>query len=135
MTATTVVLDSPEAIQRHLRDGIGREDFAVPGVRFVVCDDRNEVRAHFHVSETPPAASFDDCTCVVGVFAGAVADFGGDNAMLVALTRRGEPTLTPPDRRWFHAVRQVCAERQVRMLGVHVVTPKGQREVQLDDAL
>jgi hypothetical protein len=135
MTTSTVFLDSPEAICQHLRHGIPWEDFDVPGVRFIACDEHNEVRAHFHVAETPPEATFDDCAFLTSVFVEGMSGSGPDNALLVALTRRGAPTLTPADRRWFRAVHQVCAEHRLRLLGVHVVTPRGSREMVLDDVI
>jgi hypothetical protein len=60
---------------------------------------------------------------------------GGDGAVLVALTRPGPVTITGSDGQWFRAAHQICAEQEARLLGVHVVTPRGQREVVLDDAL
>ena len=39
------------------------------------------------------------------------------------------------DAVWVRVARAVCADRGVRLLGVHVLTPHGQREVNLDDAL
>ncbi|GEM_PF-1641063 len=135
MTRSTVVLDSPEAIQRHLRCDIEPDDFDNPGVRFVLCDGRNEVRAHFHITDAPPDATEDDYAFMVSVFAQGMANDGDDGAMLLALTRPGPPTLSQGDRLWFRAAHEVCAEHDVRLLGVHVVTPRGQREVLLDDAL
>lgn len=135
MTANTVVLDSPNAIHNHLRCAIAAEDFHVPGVRFIACDERNEVRAHFHVSDVPPHATLADCAFMASVFAEGMARSGPDTAMVVALTRLGATSLTDADRCWFRALRQACAQHGVRLLGVHVVTPRGVREVVLDDAL
>jgi hypothetical protein len=135
MTASSVILDSPEAIRRHLTDDISRHEFDFPGVRFVLCDDRNEVRAHVHVSDTPPDADVDEYRQVVSTLAEGVARAGDDNAMLLAVLRAGAPVLVRADRVLYRAARSVCAEHRVRLLGVHIVTPHGQREVLLDDAL
>ena len=69
MTASHVFLDSPESIQRHLRNDIERYEFDCPGVRFVLCDDRNEVRAHVHIADTPPEADHDEYELVVSTMA------------------------------------------------------------------
>jgi len=58
----------------------------------------------------------------------------GGCALLIALTRPGPTTLVAADRRWFQVAHLWCAEHEVRLLGVHVVTPRGQRELVLDDA-
>ncbi len=134
MTKTTI-LNSPEAIRRHLRCDIEPDDLDLPGLRFVVCDEHNEVRAHFHITDAPPDASEDDAALMVSVFAQGMSNVGGSGAMLLALTRPGPPTLSAADRLWFRTAHAVCAEHDVRLLGVHVVTPRGQREVLLDDVL
>jgi len=135
MTQFKVVLDSPAAIRSHLRYGIEPEGFNTVGVRFVLCDPENVVRAHFHMTEIPVNADDVDCAEKVTLFARTLADGFSGAAILLALTRPGPPTLTQSDRRWFRAAHKVCALHEVRLLGVHVVTPRGQREVVLDDAL
>lgn len=135
MTSPLVILDSPQAIRRHLRSGIGPHEFDAPGVRFVLCDRRNEVRAHIHVSDPPPATDVEEFRMVAGTLAEGVARTGDGNGMLLALIRSGAPTLLPEDKVWFRVACSVCAEHKVRLLGVHIVTPHGQREVLLDDAL
>jgi hypothetical protein len=135
MTESTVILDSPESIRQHLRRDIGRHEFDDPGVRFVLCDDRNEVRAHVHVGDTPPEVDLAASRRVVALMADGLTSAGDDGAMLLAVMRAGAPTLAPSDAVWFRVARAVCADRGVRLLGVHVLTPHGQREVNLDDAL
>ncbi len=129
-----VFLHSPEAIARHLRRDIEPEGFDSNGVRFVLCDNRNQVLCHCHVGEIPFDISSAECNRTLSLFAHTLSS-GGDGAILLALTRPGPPTLMPADARWFRAARRACAEHAVRLLGVHVVTPRGQREVVLDDVL
>jgi hypothetical protein len=126
-----IVLNSPAAIERHLRHGIEPEGFDSNGIRFVFCDNRNRVLIHCHVGEVPADVGPTVCARTISTL---VHNLSG-GAMLVALTRPGPPTLTAADGRWFRAAHEVCAEHEVRLLGVHVVTPRGQREVVLDDAL
>ena len=134
MRHNTVVLDTPEAIERHLGVAIEPAGFDDPAVRFVLCDGANQVLAHCHVRALPADLSAADCARALSVFVGVLAD-GGDGALLLALLRPGPPSLCPADGLWFRTAHEVCAEHRVRLLGVHVVTPHGQREVRWDDAL
>ena len=131
---TKVFLHSPEAIARHLRRDIEPDGFDSNGARFVLCDNRNQVLVHCHVGDVPTDISPSECVRTLSLFAHTISA-GGDGALLVALTRPGPPTLTPADARWFRAAHRACAEHEVRLLGVHIVTPHGLREVVLDDAL
>ena len=135
MTASHVFLDSPESIQRHLRDDIERYEFDCPGVRFVLCDDRNEVRAHVHIADTPTEPDHDEYELVVSTMAESLAHTGDDPAMLLALMRPGTPSLTPSDGCGSGSPTMSAPTTGVRLLGVHVLTPHGQREINLDDAL
>jgi hypothetical protein len=126
-----VVLDSPAAIERHLRRNIEPEGFASFGIRLVFCDHRNRVFWHCHVGEVPRDLGSLACAQTISTLTHSFLP----DAMLVALTRPGPPMLTAADGRWFRAAHEVCAVHEVRLLGVHIVTPRGQREVLLDDAL
>lgn len=57
-----------------------------------------------------------------------------DGGLLVALTRPGSATVRLADRLWFHAVHAVARRADIAVVGVWVVTPVGERAVQLDDA-
>ena len=134
MDGSSVFLDSPEAIRRHLGQDL-TVDTDRPGACFVLCDDRNEVRAHCHVVNAPAEVPPDEYGRVVSVFVQPLARQGLSNAILLALIRSGPPTVAAGDRDWFMAMRDACAEHSVRFLGLHVVTPRGQREIVLDDVL
>ena len=125
------VLDSPEAIEAHLAEAIEEWERGRRGVRFVLCDARNEVRVHCPVDDLPPQAAPADCEHAVSLFAGALADSEPDGGLLVALTRPGSGTVDEPDRVWFRAAHEVCARAGVRLLGVHLLTPTHQREIVL----
>jgi hypothetical protein len=135
MTDMTPVLGTPSAIRDHLRHAIEPAGFAANGVRFVLCDGDNGVLAHCHVGQVPPDVDLADCVRTVSDVVRAVARGTPGGGVLVALTRPGRPIFVPTDRHWFRAARSTCAEHAVRLLGVHVVTPRGQRELVLDDAL
>jgi len=129
------VLNSLEAIDAHLSASIEPWERGSHGVRFVLCDAGNQVRVHYPVDHLPAAADPADAAHAVSVFAGALAERADDGAMLVVLTRPGSSAVSDPDRVWFHAAHQVCAEVGVRLIGVHLMTPADQRPIQLDDAL
>ncbi len=133
MTDKEILLDSPEAIRHHLSHTVEPE--SGHGVRMVLCDDRNAVLTHVHIGEAPPNPDDDECAKIVTPFAHAMCGGPASGAMVLALTRPGPPTLSAADRRWFRTAHKVCAIHDIRLLGVHVVTPRGVREVLLDDAL
>ena len=129
------VLDSPDAIRDHLEDAIEPAERGRRGVRFVLCDAGNRVLVHCPVEDIPDDSQPDDCEQTVSVFATALTGTAGDGAMLVVLTRPGAALVTDADRQWFRAAHAVCAEYGVRLLGVHLMTRRQQREIVLDDAL
>jgi hypothetical protein len=134
MTDDDTLLDSPDAIRRHLAVELAVTGFMDRGLRVVLCGERNEVLLHCHVGDLPPELSESECAKALCPLAHPLGG-GLAGAMLVALTRPGPLVLTAGDRRWFRVAHAVCADHEVRMLGVHLVTPHGQREVVLDDAL
>jgi len=134
MTESLAILDSPGAIREHLWFVIGLAGAESNAVCFVVCDHRNVVLGHVH-AVGPPGPDDVECARVVSTVAQPLSWAPGGAAVLLALTRPGPKTLIPSDRRWYRAVHEICARHEVRMLGVYVVTPRGHREVLLDDAL
>jgi|ERR1700730_13581371 len=126
-----VFLDSHNEIERLLIRDVDPVHRDPNAVRFVLCDDRCKVLRHFQVDDIPPDIDRADCELIVTPFTHALS--GG--ALLVAVTRPGPTALTPTDRQWLRVARESCATHEVRLLGVHVVTPRGRREVVLDDVL
>jgi hypothetical protein len=129
-----VFLRSSAAIARYLRRDVEPDGIASQGALFVLCDNRNLVLAHCHVDEIPPDLDCGERDRMVSLFAHLLAE-GGDGALVLALTRPGWVQLTAADICWFWAARRACAMHEVRLLGVYLVTPRGHREVVLDDAL
>lgn len=132
MDQQSVFLDSPQAISQHLEEDIPRHEFDRPGLRFVVCDERNRVHTHLHVDDVPPDR--EEIKHAVNTMVGVTGEFPGMGMVVVAM-RPGIPTLTAADGVLYHAAHAACAKHGVRLLGVHVLTPHGRREVRLDDAL
>ncbi|MGF1661261.1 MAG: hypothetical protein ACFCVG_02105 [Kineosporiaceae bacterium] len=52
--------------------------------------------------------------------------------MLVAVARRSGRSIRPEGRAWLRAAVRACADGP-RLLGVHVITPEGSREVPAQD--
>lgn len=139
-----VWLDSPTAIEQHLRQDIPEYDLQEPGVRFILCDDDNQVLMHTHVTSSDMEEDVGDepddglgtgPDATIVRWVNAIGGHGLVGGLLLALTRPGSPALTRSDRECFKAAHHVCAEQSVRLLGVHVVTPRGQRAIRLDDVL
>jgi hypothetical protein len=131
----TPVLDTPEAIHEHLEIALDPDDRATRGVRFVLCDADNRVMVHCPVDDVPLDVDVEDCKQFVSVFASALAEGDEGGAILVALTRPGTSTITEEERSWFRATHEICAENRVRVLGVHLLTPREHREIHPDDAI
>ena len=131
----TPVLDTPEAIREHLEIALDPSDRGQRGVRFVLCDADNRVMVHCPVDDVPADVDAEDCAHFVSVFASALAEGDEGGGILVALTRPGAGTITEVDRTWFRVTHEVCAENKVRVLGVHLLTPREHREIYPDDAI
>jgi hypothetical protein len=131
----TPVLDTPDAIREHLEIALDPGDRGTQGVRFVLCDADNRVMVHCPVDDVPADVELEDCKRFVSVFASALAEGDEGGALLVALTRPGTATIGEVDRAGFRATHEVCAENRVRVLGVHLLTPREHREIHPDDAI
>jgi hypothetical protein len=131
----TPVLDTPKAIREHLEIALDPEDRRRRGVRFVLCDADNRVMVHCPVDDVPEELAAAECAQFVSVFASALAEGDEAGGILVALTRPGSSTVVDVDRRWFRAVHEVCSANGVRVLGVHLLTPREHREIHPDDAI
>lgn len=131
----TPVLNTPEAIREHLEIALDPGDRGHRGVRFVLCDADNRVMVHCPVDDVPADVDAEDCAHFVSVFASALAEGDEGGGILVALTRPGAATITDVDRTWFRVTHEVCAENGVRVLGVHLLTPREHREIHPDDGL
>jgi hypothetical protein len=131
----TPVLDTPEAIHEHLEIALDPVDRGRRGVLFVLCDADNRVMVHCPVEDVPASLNVDACRNFVSVFASALAEGDEGGAMLVAVTRPGAATITEQERAWFRATHETCAQNRVRVLGIHLLTPRDHREIHPDDAI
>jgi hypothetical protein len=140
MDKQLVWLDSPREIERHLSRNIPEYDLTEPGLRFILCDGDNEV---FYEAQCGELDQPDEDGLVhppEETVAAFIRDVLGEHfppeiGLLLALTRPRGLAVTDDDRACFRAARSACAHEHVRLMGVHVVTPRGQRELTVDDVL
>jgi len=94
----------------------------------LVCDETDRLRVPMVVDDVPvtvpPATEQTALTRLVDDLASLDADL----SVLVAIARDGGLSVTAADRAWAEAIATAAAGR-VRLLGVHVVTLDGSREV------
>lgn len=136
MTETMVKLDTAEAVRQHLDVAVSEPERRERAVRLVLCGLENEVLVHCVVGGDEKDAPRDvpARARMITVFARELSSARGSGAIVVVVTRPGPVTIGENERMWFRAAHQVCAELGVRLLGVHLMTPRGQREVSHDDA-
>ncbi len=96
----------------------------------LLCDDDDRMRVPVVVGDLPAALSDDDRRQTV---AKVVAVLKGRGAVLVAVARRSGLSIRSEDRAWRRAAERACADGP-RLLGVHVITLDGSREVPAEAA-
>ena len=133
MTSEAFVRD---VIAEHVERVITQDQRSQHSVWFIVCDrSPTDYVVHLPVDEIPPNATDEECRFIAGFFADTVAHLNVQTGMAVVLTRPGAPVVAESDRRWYRAIRDSCAEHGVRLLGVHLLTPGGSRELFFDDVM
>jgi hypothetical protein len=92
----------------------------------LLCDEEDRLLQPVAISELDEIRSEAErdrgLSTVIGVL-------GHPGSVLVALARPDGLSIREDDVRWRAACVRVCAEHDVRLLGVHVVTCDGSREV------
>jgi hypothetical protein len=132
MTSKAFVRD---VLAEHIERVVTREQRSRRSVCFIACNRSPTDRVlYLPVDELPPNSTDEECRFIAGFFADAVAELGW-TGMAVVLTRPGGPTVANVDRRWYGAVRDSCGEHGLRLLGMHLLTPGGSRELFLDDVI
>ena len=133
MTSEAFVRD---VIAEHIEEVVTRDQRFQRSVWFIACDrSPTDYLVHLPVDEIPPNATDEECRFIAGFFADTVSQLNVQTGMAVVLTRPGAPVVAEADRRWYRAVRDSCADHDLRLLGVHLLTPGGSRELFLDDIM
>jgi hypothetical protein len=101
------------------------------GLAVLMCDLEGRLLQPVMVGELESGLSEDDYVQMVGTFAELMA---GSGSLLLAIARRDGLSLTADDRAWCRAACRACSAAGVELLGFHVVTMSGSREVPADIA-
>jgi hypothetical protein len=123
---TEIPLTEPAFVADVLDMCVFQRDRHRGALVLLLCDDEARLVQPF-VIEDPPSG-LDDAERA-RPFEVAAEAMGGCGSLLVAIARRDGLSVTAEDREWAAAAAQVCG-RGIRLLGVHIVTTFGSREVQ-----
>lgn len=91
----------------------------------LLCDDQDRLRAPVVLGELPDELTEEERVRALALFVTAT---GGRGSVLVAVARADGLGLRPGDAVWRRAAERAC-QGGPRLLGVHVVTLNGSREV------
>lgn len=130
-----VPLDRIDAVQRHLATVLAptqRERHTACGV---LCDAAARPLINSTVDDCGAQPSVAECARITGVFADALVGADSHGMLLLAVTRPGAPHAVETDERWFHGLNRACAQRDVRPLGLYILTPQSMFELTLGDVL
>lgn len=120
-------LTEPRLIADMLDLCIPMADRRAGAIGVLMCDEDSRLVQPAIVGDPPPRPSEEDREHLVDVFIEAM---GGAGSLLLAIARWDGLSITPDDMAWRRTAHRVCAESSaVRLLGVHVVTRTGSREV------
>jgi hypothetical protein len=94
-------------------------------VSFLLCDEDARLVQPVTITDIPATAAVDDRRRCLRTVVGAMSGRGG---LLVAVAREDGLSVCASDEAWRDAAVAECSDG-VRLLGVHVVTQAGSREV------
>lgn len=95
----------------------------------LLCDGAARLVQPGIIGDLDDAATEEDRCLALGSFVrGLSTSFGRCASILFALARADGLSVTPDDRAWARAARDACGD-DVRLLGFHLVTRHGSREV------
>jgi hypothetical protein len=95
----------------------------------LLCDGENRVVVPIVVDDMPVQCREDEAERLLDSFVTSAATLRADLGVMLAIARPGSPEARRPDRLWLTVAERVCDRRDVRLLGVHVVTPAGSQQV------
>lgn len=95
----------------------------------LLCDDADRLAVPVAIDALRGVQSLQQRVELVSTFLDVAGQAGPLGSVLAAVARTGGLSTTADDRSWARAVAVATAGR-ARLLGVHVVTPRGSRPVQ-----
>jgi hypothetical protein len=102
---------------------------AAGALYLLLCDGEDRVVVPVVIDDLPVQCREDEAERLLDAFVTSAATFRTDLGVLLAIARPGSPEARKPDRLWLTVAERVCDRREVRLLGVHVVTPDGSQPV------
>ncbi len=93
-----------------------------------LCDSVGRLVQPVSIGEMGDAIHTGEDSDALPTFLAAIGAIGPVASVLVAVARPGGLSITAGDRAWLAAAERAC-DGGIRLLGVHVVTPDGSREV------
>lgn len=104
---------------------VSERDRSRGALALLLCDDHDRMQVPVVIGDLPAEMSDDERQ---GMVAAVVEALAGHGAVLVAVARRSGLSIRAEDRAWRRAAERACAAGP-RLLGVHVITLDGSREV------
>lgn len=102
---------------------------ALGAIYVVLCDSQDRMLQPCTVDSLPGSFDKDSREQMLRPFVQALATHEPNGAALVALARPDGMKVTDDDRAWWQAAMRVCTQAGIRLLGLHIVTRHGSREV------
>jgi len=96
----------------------------------LLCDDDGRLVQPVVIGDLPDGS---DLSSRLGVLEVLISALDGGGSLLVAIARRDGLSITADDQLWARAASQACAEKSARLLGVHVITLTGSRQLPWSD--
>lgn len=119
-------LTEPQLVADVLDLVVSDRDRRAGALAVLICDEDGRLVQPVVITDLEPIAGEDERCEAISVFTSAM---GGYGSILVAVARRDGLSITDDDRVWARAARRAGG---VRLLGIHVVTATGSREVPAD---
>lgn len=118
----------PEVAGAALEAFVDEDDRMSGGLAFLFCDDEGKLLQPVMVSDIPAPLTIDDRWTALRWATGLCEMVGDDHAgplgLIMALVREHGP-ICDADRTWHQVALDACAEAEVPMLGMHLVTMDG----------
>jgi hypothetical protein len=118
-------LDDPRLVTDVLDLVISLQDRLDGGLALLVCDAKHRLVQPCMISDLDHLAPEHQRRRALR---SVIAQFGGEGSLVAAIAREDGLSITDDDHAWAHALWRAC-ERDVELLGFHVVTLHGSREV------